>query len=204
MQDYINDTNHIFKKEWITDRPDPNFVEFAKHKGRLMAGLMNANVAVEKVEELLNLGKNVSDYLKRLRRDEEPDTKKTEDFKKTLIGILGEQPKLNGKTGKILLKEIRLICSRNGEMSNSQIRNVYGEIKRIQMIGNFEKSKVYFYLLKPKMAYAYGRSNNNPGMRVFKEVFDMASDQVTDEKTFQNFCNVMEAILAYHRAFGAK
>ena len=203
MPNYSNNTNHIFRKEWIINEVDQNFVDFAKYKGRQMAGL-NANVEIEKVEELLNLGKKVYDYLKKLRGDQQPDYQKTENFKRTLIDILGETPKLNDKKGKDLLKEIQSICSRRGEMSNSQIRNVYGEVKRIQMTGNFEKSKASFYLLKPKMAYAYGRSNNNPGMRVFKEVFDMASDQVIDEKTFQNFCNVMEALLAYHRAYGAK
>ena len=93
---------------------------------------------------------------------------------------------------------------RKGEMSNSQIRNFYGEIKRIQMIGKFEKAKTSFYLLKPKLAYALGRNNGNEGLKLFKSIFDEASQYVKDDKTFNNFCNLMEAILAYHRAFGGK
>lgn len=88
-----------------------------------------------------------------------------------------------------------------GNMSNSQIRNVYGEIKRIQMSGNFEESKSSFYLLKPKVAYAYGRNGSN-GLKLFKEIFDSAFQYVNDDNTYNNFCNLMEAILAYHRAFG--
>lgn len=41
-------------------------------------------------------------------------------------------------------------------LTNSKIRSIYGEIKRIQM-GEFEKEKASFYLLKPKVAYALGR-----------------------------------------------
>lgn len=90
-----------------------------------------------------------------------------------------------------------------GEMSNSQIRNVFGEIKRIQMVGDFSKSKSSFYLLKPKVAYAYGR-NKSQGLKLFKEIFDESFQYVNDNITFNNFCDFMEAILAYHRAFGGK
>lgn len=93
---------------------------------------------------------------------------------------------------------------RKGDMSNSQIRNIYGEIKRIQMIGNFDKAKTSFYLLKPKLAYAFGRNSSNPGLRLFKKIFDEASQYVIDDKSYNNFCNLMEAILAYHRAYGGK
>lgn len=88
-------------------------------------------------------------------------------------------------------------------LTRSKIRNIYGEIKRIQM-GDFEKEKSSFYLLKPKVAYASGRESNNKGLKLFKEIFDQAWMDVTDKKSFQNFCNLMESILAYHRAFGGK
>ncbi len=98
-------------------------------------------------------------------------------------------------------------CGRDlakGNLTNSKIRSIYGEIKRIQGNKNFEKSKSSFYLLKPKVAYAYGREPRNEGLRLFKEIFDNASKLVTDENSFNNFCDFMEAILAYHRAFGGK
>lgn len=92
---------------------------------------------------------------------------------------------------------------KNGNLTNSQIRRIYGEVKRIQM-GSWEKNKSSFYLLKPKVAYAYGRDNRNMGMKIFKDIFDETSQYVTDDKTYDNFCNFMEAILAYHRANGGK
>jgi len=88
-------------------------------------------------------------------------------------------------------------------LTNSKIRSIYGEIKRIQM-SEFEKEKSAFILLKPKVAYALGRDANNEGLKLFKEIFDMSSADVTNQKCFQNFCNFMEAILAYHKAYGGK
>lgn len=100
---------------------------------------------------------------------------------------------------------------KNKKLTTSQIRNIYGEIKRIQSIG-FEKDRSSFYLLKPKVAYTYGRTLKqsrgnligNDGLRIFKVIFDEAAGLVTDEKTYNNFCNLMEAILAYHKFYGGK
>jgi len=100
------------------------------------------------------------------------------------------------KAGEFLVKK---------GLTNSKIRNIYGEIKRIQM-GTFEKEKSAFILLKPKVAYAFGREdrNRNDGIHLFKLIFDRSSQDVSDGKSFQNFCNFMEAILAYHKANGGK
>ena len=88
-------------------------------------------------------------------------------------------------------------------LTNSKIRSIYGEIKRIQM-GIFEKEKAAFFLLKPKVAYALGRDDKNEGLKLFKLIFDKCSNDVSNQKTYQNFCNFIEAILAYHKAFGGK
>ncbi|MDR1886412.1 MAG: type III-A CRISPR-associated protein Csm2 [Prevotellaceae bacterium] len=92
--------------------------------------------------------------------------------------------------------------AKNG-LTNSKIRSIYGEIKRIQM-GQFEKEKSAFILLKPKVAYAMGRDERNEGLKLFKLIFDRSSQDVNDQKSFINFCNFMEAILAYHKANGGK
>lgn len=89
------------------------------------------------------------------------------------------------------------------QLTNSKIRSIYGEIKRIQM-GEFEKEKSSFYLLKPKVAYALGRDEKNEGLKLFKKIFDTASELVTNQECYQNFCNLIEAILAYHKAYGGK
>ena len=98
------------------------------------------------------------------------------------------------KAGKFMAKN---------NLTNSKIRSIYGEIKRIQM-GEFEKEKSSFYLLKPKVAYALGRDDKNEGLKLFKKVFDKASDYVKNQKSYENFCNFIEAVLAYHKAYGGK
>lgn len=90
-------------------------------------------------------------------------------------------------------------------LTNSQIRNVFGEIKRIQMAG-YSKNKTSFLVLKPKVAYAAGR-HNKLGIIVFKKYFDLAAACVIEENTdvaFSHFCEFMEAIVAYHKAYGGK
>lgn len=90
-------------------------------------------------------------------------------------------------------------------LSKSQIRNVFGELKRIQLKG-IDTSEGYtsFMLLKPKVAYAEAR-NRNVGLTLFKKIFDKAWAEVEkDQKVYNNFCAFIEAVLAYHKAFGGK
>lgn len=97
----------------------------------------------------------------------------------------------------------------DNKLTTSKIRSFYGEIKRIQM-GTFDKEKSSFYLLRPKIAYALGRElqggnkNNCAGLYLFKMIFDEASRLVNDQKSFNNLSNLMEAILAYHKAHKGK
>jgi len=93
-------------------------------------------------------------------------------------------------------------------MTSSQLRNVYGEIKRIQMQG-YDKERSSFFLLKPKVAYAVGRAKSGQkqgldALLLFKQIFDKCHSAVKDSSHFENFCKLMEALLAYHRAYGGK
>ena len=105
-----------------------------------------------------------------------------------------ELPTYAEELGKKLVK--------NG-LTNSKIRSIYGEIKRIQT-GDYKKCESSFFLLRPKMAYAAGREGKNIGVQLFKFFFDDAYTYVNDEKPFKNFCNLIEAVLAYHKAYGGK
>jgi CRISPR-associated protein Csm2 len=66
------------------------------------------------------------------------------------------------------------------------------------------RSKSSFLLLQPKVAYLVGRDSKNLGIRIFQDIFEKASKLVSDDKTYQNFCNLMEALVAYHKFFGGK
>lgn len=97
-------------------------------------------------------------------------------------------------------------------MTSSQIRNIYTEIKRIQVKaiddeGWANELSVKFLLLKPKVAYASARvlsKARNSRIVVFRKVFDIAHTAVRERKHFENFCQLMEGILAYHKVYGGK
>ena len=99
----------------------------------------------------------------------------------------------------------------NNGFTTSQIRNVFGEIKRIQMNG-FSTNKTDFLLLRPKIAYAAKRAttnSRNTGPIDFEKVIKEAHFAVNtgnpgDEKRFKNFCDFIEAVLAYHKAAGGR
>lgn len=98
-------------------------------------------------------------------------------------------------------------------LTTSQIRNIYGEVKRIEskVVPNEDFSNGYkdFLLLKPKLAYAAKRAGTR-GIEVFKEVMDKAHSAVVSLpdperfKAFLNFTDLFEAILAYHKAAGGR
>ena len=66
-----------------------------------------------------------------------------------------------------------------------------------------------FVLLKPKLAYAVGRSKSNISnpnkinkinkIVDFYDVMSRAIDLVENDKHFKNFIKVFEAIVAYHK-----
>jgi len=97
--------------------------------------------------------------------------------------------------------------SRN--VSSSQIRNAYGTVKKLQMQSEFnEIAYRELLLLKPKLAYARGRTERNkkPDFEKLEQALSSAIDavDVKQPETFKRFCNFFEAILAYHKAYGGK
>lgn len=93
-------------------------------------------------------------------------------------------------------------------LTTSQIRNIFGEMRKIQMNG-FQKEKANFLLLRPKLAYAAKRQNAK-GMDEFYKLFCTAYDAVDTNddkkapKQFDQLLQVMEAVLAYHKFYGGQ
>lgn len=105
--------------------------------------------------------------------------------------------------GNYLVKEDNL--------TTSQIRRIFGHVKKIE---NFEDPKKFIpqlLMLKPMLAYTAKRHRS---VGTLKEVLENAIDAVTDESIenddkkriarFRLFCEGFEAILAYHKAFGGR
>lgn len=101
------------------------------------------------------------------------------------------------------------------KLSTSQIRNVFGEVRRIQMKGETSSFDSELLLLKPKLAYAKARRSGvgrdaadaaEDLEKVLSSAIDavFVGDQSKKFERFQNFANFFEAILAYHKALGGK
>ncbi|MBO7190224.1 MAG: type III-A CRISPR-associated protein Csm2 [Alistipes sp.] len=96
----------------------------------------------------------------------------------------------------------------NSKISSSFLRNIFGELRRIEA-GGFEKHRAEFVLLRPKLAYTCGRasSRNNKAdddLQALQELYKKSAQLVTDAKGFKNVVNIMEAIIAFHKANGGK
>ncbi len=95
----------------------------------------------------------------------------------------------NPRTGKM--------CIIKGKLTTNQLRRFFGEVKRQEMQGYDETQ---FILLKPKLAYAVGRDKGNTKIDEFYQLMYPLIDAVTDQKSFENFIQVFEAVVAYHKA----
>lgn len=95
-------------------------------------------------------------------------------------------------------------------LTTSQIRNIFGEMRKIQMNG-FTSEVSSFLLLKAKLAYAVKRQNAK-GMEKFYELFCWCYEAVDTDKPdltvasnqYNKMVQVMEAVLAYHKYHGGQ
>jgi len=99
-------------------------------------------------------------------------------------------------------------------LKTSQIRNIFGTVRRIEMnwpedASDEQARKAHreLLMLKPKMAYQAKRESERKGrgVEMLRQVLDPAIDRVNgDHSRFHNFVDFFEAILAYHKAHGGK
>ena len=93
-------------------------------------------------------------------------------------------------------------------LTTSQLRKFFGEVKRQQMMREFNETE--FTMLKPKLAYAVGRAKLNGRRNKAQKIEDFytvitdAIDKVLKSpdrsKAFKNFITAFEAVVAYHKA----
>ncbi len=98
-------------------------------------------------------------------------------------------------------------------MTTSQIRNIFGEVKRIELKVGTDKDKwktlgeTSFLLLRPKIAYATARVLSKSSfnkIKDFRTVIELAHSKVQTVEQFRNFSQFLEGIIAYHKVYGGK
>ncbi|MFA4907407.1 MAG: type III-A CRISPR-associated protein Csm2 [archaeon] len=92
--------------------------------------------------------------------------------------------------------------------TTAQIRKIFGEVKMLQQKGwDNDKTLTALLLLKPKLAYSAERIHKDCAY-TFKDFLcagiDIINKSENPSEVFQNFANLFEAILAYHRSYGGK
>lgn len=111
-------------------------------------------------------------------------TKKTVEFAERFGNYLGSNEMQGGRISV-------------SKLTTNQLRKFFGEVKRQQMQGY---DTTDFVLLKPKLAYAVGRTKQESKIKDFYNVLSKAIDLVDSEAKFKNFIKFFEAIVAYHKA----
>jgi len=101
------------------------------------------------------------------------------------------------------------------KLSTAQIRNVFGEVRRIEMKMREswdEAVETSVLLLRPKLAYSAKRASQKAPIAQeleavlsagLKEV-SAGKDENDKQRRFQRFADFFEAVLAYHKAYGGK
>ncbi len=80
----------------------------------------------------------------------------------------------------------------HSEIKMNQLRNFFNEIKRVK--GNFSPSEKV--KLETNLAYDYGRSVIT---KDFYEIISRCLAKTNDNDDFDNFVNLMETLIAYHK-----
>lgn len=99
--------------------------------------------------------------------------------------------------GKQLVEAAEQIGTKltQNEATKTQIRRIYGVVKRMEMEGfNYHE----FVMLKPKLAYA---AHKAPALGLLRDALTSAIDAVgEDSEKFKRFVDLLEATVAYFYA----
>jgi len=94
-------------------------------------------------------------------------------------------------------------ADKENSLSTAQLRNFFGEMRRIQM-KEFEKNKSSFFMLKPKLAYAVARAKKKDKLELFQNVINDLLSEVDNHEEYNSFMQFVEATVAFHKAFGGE
>lgn len=94
---------------------------------------------------------------------------------------------------------------RKQRLETNQIRKFLDAVNRLKAelaeTGDFAKIETEVVLLKPKLAYAAARQR---AAKPLSEVMSVAIDAVHSKEDFERLVQLIESIIAYHKAEGGK
>ena len=97
------------------------------------------------------------------------------------------------------LDAINRLKVRLAQDEDDKIKQAKGEDEKEKL--RFDKIKSDVFLLKPKLAYAAARQKV---AKPLSEVMSIAIDKVHSSKDFERLVQLIESIIAYHKAEGGK
>lgn len=98
-------------------------------------------------------------------------------------------------------------------LTTSQLRRFFGEVKRIKMQSELSPNNIA--MLIPQLAYAVGRDKDNKSGKnktrilefyeeLSKAVQGVRLDSENIKNDYDNFLDIFEAVVAYHKYYGGK
>lgn len=99
-------------------------------------------------------------------------------------------------------KELKRYDNQRKPLTTTQLRKFFGVLKSIQANG-YDNSTDQFRMLLPQLAYAVGRDKKKSKIVDFYDAISplLKSDVVNNKDSFKNLCNLIEAIVAYHKFY---
>lgn len=95
----------------------------------------------------------------------------------------------------------------NPELKATQIRRFYHDVKALEAkieASGFEKNLPLIKMLKSKVAYACPKYGSRKVPIVFKEFMDKCIDGIEEQKDFEAFTLVFEAVVGYFYGEGGR
>lgn len=126
------------------------------------------------------------------------------DMERILHGSSLEDVQLLNEKADEIGKQIK-----NGGVSVSQIRNFFGELRRVQLElarqdGDQLQEKEYRQLMRLGTLLRYQAARHQVLKPLTETIFMAIQSVGQDRKAFENFVDFVEAIVAYHRYYGGK
>jgi len=91
---------------------------------------------------------------------------------------------------------MKSLLTRSDNITASQLRNIFSVAKKA-------KKKEDLFVMRPKIAYAYGRAEKSE-LKKLLFFLDKQIQNIVEDSDVKKFQELFEAIVAYHKYYGGK